>query len=102
MARRNGVNGAAVLGTVEGAVAVAEALGSETAMLELPHVEPDAETYIAKENGHIDMHLNGSAVATFRRVHAGLLASGAKLANGRPVSSKAHVIQYVFEQLGAA
>lgn len=66
--------------------------------LRLPSTEPDPETYIARENGHIDMHLRGVAVDAFRRVHAGLIEDGAKLANGRPVSSKAHVLQWLFER----
>jgi hypothetical protein len=64
----------------------------------LPLVEPDERTYIARETGHIDVYLKGSALETFRRAHAGLVETGAKLKTGKPVSSKADVIAYLFEQ----
>ena len=73
----------------------------DMAELRLPLAEPEANTYIAKESGHLDLYLRGPAVDAFRRLHAGLLSDAAKLANGRPVSSKADVVQYLFEQVAA-
>ena len=78
-----------------------EAAVMDAVELRLPMAEPEATSYISKENGHIDMHLRGAALEVFRRVHAGLIDSGAKLANGRPVASKAEVLQYLFEQVAA-
>ena len=67
--------------------------------IRLPYAVPEPGTYVEKESGHLDLYLRGSAIESFRHVHAGCLADGAKMLSGRPVSSKADVIQYLFEQL---
>jgi hypothetical protein len=77
------------------AAAVAEV---DHVQIRLPVAEPDPETYIFRESGHVDVTLRGDALPNFRRHHAGLIEQGAKLANGRPVSSKPDVFQYIFEQ----
>jgi hypothetical protein len=96
MARRNGINTAALSETTAAAVA-----WEEVREVHLPIAEPDPETYIARESGHVNVQLRGEALECFRHVHAGLIESAAKLANGRPVASKPDVIQWLFEQAAA-
>lgn len=70
---------------------------AEAATVSLPMGEPAG--YIASESGHIDVRLDAAGVASFRRFHAGLLRDGAKLSDGRPVSSKADAVRWLFGQL---
>lgn len=79
-----------------GTAATAE---DDAVTLRLPTAEPPASSYISREDGHIDVNLRGAALPYFRRVHEGLVESGARLANGRPVASKGDVVQYVFERI---
>lgn len=72
--------------------------------IELPLCDPPEDSYIARERlGHIDVQLKTPQQRRgLRRLHEGLIVAGARFQSGRPVSSKADVLRYVFEQLGAA
>lgn len=82
-------------------MAKVKTVSQSTAIIEVPVAEPDHGTYIARERGHLDLHLRGEAVDAFRRVHAGCVAAGVKLANGKPVATKSEVIQHLFESISA-
>lgn len=72
--------------------------------LELPLSDPEPRTYIAEESGRIEVDLGhgGAYTVAFRRLHAGLLDSQAKFADGRPVVNKADVIRWLFMKVASA
>lgn len=63
--------------------------------IKVPLAEPDPHSYIAKQIGHLDVRLRGGERQAMRRLHAGLIATGAKLPDGRPVASTADVIRWL-------
>ncbi len=68
--------------------------------LALPVAEPEQRTYVAQSLGRIDLKIdNGPSLDAFRRVYAGLLASGAAFADGRPVVHANDVVRWIFEQV---
>lgn len=83
-------------------MAKAKAVTAETAIIEVPIAEPDASTYIARETGDIKVRLDRDGAAAFRRFHAGLLRDGAKIADGKPVRSKADAVRWLFANLAAS
>lgn len=89
-------------GTVAGKQATNE--GVNQISLQIPMADPQKGTYIAIQSGRIDASLghNGKATTAFRRLHAGLLATHATFEDGRPVSSKADVIRWLFLRLAGA
>ena len=69
------------------------------AMIEIPDAVPVEGSYIARETGDIAGELRGPALRAFRRFHAGLVQTNAKLPCGRPVVSKADALRWLFGSL---
>jgi len=82
--------------------AAAQPEAGETISVAIPDAAPDEGSYIASESGNLDVRLEGRELIAFRRFHAGLIRDSAKLADGRPVSSKADALRYLFGSLIAA
>jgi hypothetical protein len=66
--------------------------------LAVPLADPKPETYVAMEGGMFEIRLQVPELLVFRRLHAGLLASGATV-NGRPVQNRSHVVEWLIQQI---
>lgn len=77
---------------------------AEYVTIRVPVATPRPDTYIAEQSGHVDAHLgySGDATVALRRLHAGLLATAATFADGRPVVSKADVMRWLFQRIASA
>ena len=69
------------------------------AALTLPMAEPDEASYIARQSGWLQVRLDQDEAAAFRRFHAGLIRHGAKMPNGKPVTSKADAVRWLMRRL---
>lgn len=50
---------------------------------------------------HVEAQLDGDQAAALKRAFVGLDEAGARLANGRRITSNADVIRYLLERIGA-
>lgn len=71
---------------------------SDQAPLAVPLGEIPAGVYVSK---HVEAQLDGPQAATLRRVLAGLDRDGARLANGRRVTSSADAVRWLLENIAA-
>jgi hypothetical protein len=71
----------------------------ESSTIEVPLGDPPLGVYPTR--GHVQAQLNKYQLVALRSARIGLISSGERLANGRPLASNADVVRWLLEQLAA-